>query len=169
MDVYNKLGTFSKFLLIPREVVWGTVWVTTGDNRAVSLLDTQGGRTLLHILSSAEPCAERKGQRKESSSRVIMLQNSPFLHYLEETWVNSVLTSQDYPLITLFLINTQLTVQRQPQEHDESPLGCPHGSSQLQLQSLSDLPPPASTAASSTGPPFFPASVRVVSHVSTSQ
>lgn len=80
MNVYKELGTFSKLLLIPREVVWGTVWITAVDNRAASLLDTQGRRMLLHLLSLAEPCAERKGRRKEKRFQVILLQNSLLLH-----------------------------------------------------------------------------------------
>ena len=79
-NVCKELGTFSKFLLIPGEVTWGTVWITAVDNRAASLLDTQGRRMLLHILSFAEPCAERICQRKEKRFQVIVLQISLFLH-----------------------------------------------------------------------------------------
>ena len=78
-NVYHELGTFPKFLLIPREVSRATVWIIPVDDRGVSLLDTQSRRMRLHILSLADPYAERKGQNKESRFQVIMLPNALFL------------------------------------------------------------------------------------------
>lgn len=55
MNVYNQLWTFSRHLLIPGEVAWGAVWISTVDNRAFPLLDSQGRRMLLQSLPSAHP------------------------------------------------------------------------------------------------------------------
>ena len=60
---YKELGTFTWFLLIPREVVWVTICISTGDKSAVSLLDTQG-RTLLHLVSKADTYGESRSWRK---------------------------------------------------------------------------------------------------------
>lgn len=78
-NVYNELGTFSRFLLIPRKVDRATVGIRTVDNSGVSLLDIQGRRMLIHFLSMADPYTERKSQRKENSGQIIMLQNFLFL------------------------------------------------------------------------------------------
>ena len=67
---YKELGTFSRFLLIPREILWVTICISAGDNRAVSLLDTQGGRTLLHLVPKADTYGESRSQRKEKVVRL---------------------------------------------------------------------------------------------------
>ena len=68
---YKELGTFPRFLLIPREILWVTICISAGDYRAVSLLDTQGRRTLLHLVSQADTCGESRSQRKETGCQII--------------------------------------------------------------------------------------------------
>ena len=71
MNSYKELGTFPRFLFIPREVVWSCVCISAGDNRAVSLLDTQGRRTLLHLVSKADTYGESRSQRKRRVVRLL--------------------------------------------------------------------------------------------------
>ena len=67
---YKELGTFPRFLLIPREIRWVTICISAGDNRAVSFLDTQG-RTLLHLVPKADTYGESRSQRKEKGCQII--------------------------------------------------------------------------------------------------
>ena len=63
-NVNNQLRMLSRFLLILREVVRGTVYICAVDDSYGSLLDCQHGRTLLHLLSLAHPYAERWRERR---------------------------------------------------------------------------------------------------------
>ena len=69
-NVYKELETFSRFLLIPKEVAWGNICISTGDKTAVSILDTQG-RTLLHLVPKADTYGESRSQRKEKGCQII--------------------------------------------------------------------------------------------------
>ena len=68
---YKEMGAFSRFLLIPREILWSSVCVSAGDNSGVSLLDTQGRRTLLHLVSKTDTYGESRSQRKKKVVRLL--------------------------------------------------------------------------------------------------
>ena len=78
---YKELGTFPRFLFIPREVVWSCVCISAGDNRAVSLLDIQGRRTLLHLVSKADTYGGSQSQRKKKGCQIIKFHNLLSLFY----------------------------------------------------------------------------------------
>ena len=80
MNSYKELGTFPRFLFIPREVVWSCVCISAGDNRAVSFQDTQGRRTLLHLISKADTYGESRSQKKKGC-QIIKFHNLLSLFY----------------------------------------------------------------------------------------
>ena len=59
MNVNNELRMLSRSLLIPKEVVRGSVYICAVDDSYGSLLDSQRGRTLLHLLALAQTYSER--------------------------------------------------------------------------------------------------------------
>jgi hypothetical protein len=94
-------------LLIPREVVGGTVLISAVDAGTGSLLDSQDGRKLLHLLTLAHPYAERwdkkKKKKKEKGCEVTPF---PGVSFSRVTRINlnrvSPWVSQKCPLIVLW-------------------------------------------------------------------
>ena len=60
----------SGLLLIPREVERGTVYISAVDDGTGSLLDSQDGRKLLHLLALAHTYVEMERKEKDVRSSI---------------------------------------------------------------------------------------------------
>lgn len=122
-------------MLVPKEVVSGTVCVSAVDNKAVSLPDSQERRVLLYLFSSIQRC----GENKKKSDKII---RSSFSRVSVSFLLQQLLKSGKANLLFRLLIlrhplpkSFPLTVQLQPQKQEQSSSKCLHCSSNWDRQS----------------------------------